>query len=76
MRFARKIDNIRRTAGDEIDYEADRPGWHWRRWVAMARQGRINEEFEASRFSESVMAAYRAEGTIRSVAELFRERSA
>jgi glycosyltransferase involved in cell wall biosynthesis len=76
MRFARKIDNIRRTEGDDADYDADRPGWHWRRWVAMAQQGRINEEFEASRFSESVTADYRAEGTIRSVAELFRERSA
>ena len=42
----------------------------------MAQQGRINEEFEASTFSESVMADCRTEGTIRSVAELFRERSA
>jgi hypothetical protein len=76
MRFARKIDNIRRTMGDEVDYDYDVPAWHWRRWVGFAQQGRINEEFEASRFSESVTADCRAEGTIRSVAELFRERSA
>jgi hypothetical protein len=77
MRFARKIDNIRRALGDDADdYDGDAPAWHWRRWVAMAQQGRINEEFEASTFSESVMADCRTEGTIRSVAELFRERSA
>jgi glycosyltransferase involved in cell wall biosynthesis len=76
MRFARKIDNIRRTMGDDADYDYDVPAWHWRRWVGLAQQGRINEEFEASRFSESVTADCRAEGTIRSVAELFRERSA
>jgi glycosyltransferase involved in cell wall biosynthesis len=76
MRFARKIDNIRRTMGDHADDDYDAPAWHWRRWVAMAQQGRINEEFEASRFSESVAADCRAEGTIRSVAELFRERCA
>ncbi|BBX47791.1 hypothetical protein GCM10009641_11650 [Mycobacterium cookii] len=76
-RFARKVDNIRRVLRDKaIDDDNDAPAWHWRRWVAMAQQGRINEEFEASRFSESVIADCRAEGTIRSVAELFRERSA
>jgi glycosyltransferase involved in cell wall biosynthesis len=75
MRFARKVDNIRRAFGDRAA-DDDGLAWHWRRWVAMAQQGRINEEFEASRFSESVMADYRAEGTIRSVAELFQERSA
>jgi len=76
MRFARKVDNIRRALGDNADDDYDSPAWHWWRWVAMAQQGRINEEFEASRFSESVTADCRAEGTIRSVAELFRERSA
>jgi glycosyltransferase involved in cell wall biosynthesis len=81
MRFARKIDNIRRalSLGDNADADFDGfdgLAWHWRRWVVMAQQGRINEEFEASTFSESVMADYRTEGTIRSVAELFRERSA
>jgi glycosyltransferase involved in cell wall biosynthesis len=77
-RFARKIDNIRRAVGDHdyYDYDDDAPAWHWRRWVAMAQQGRIDEEFEASTFSESVIADYRTEGTIRSVAELFQERSA
>ena len=75
-RFARKIDNIRRALGDNADDDYDGPAWHWRRWVAMAKQGRINEEFEASRFSESVTADCRTDGTIRSVAELFRERSA
>jgi glycosyltransferase involved in cell wall biosynthesis len=76
MRFARKIDNIRRALGDNADDDDDGVAWHWRRWVAMAQQGRINEEFEASTFSESVTADCRTEGTIRSVAELFRERSA
>jgi hypothetical protein len=75
MRFARKIDNIRLAVGDNADDDYD-DAWHWRRWVAMAQQGRINEEFEASTFSESVTADCRTEGTIRSVAELFRERSA
>jgi glycosyltransferase involved in cell wall biosynthesis len=77
-RFARKIDNIRRALGDNVDYDLDydAPAWHWRRWMAMARQGRINEEFEASRFSGSVMADSRKGGTVLSVAELFRERSA
>jgi glycosyltransferase involved in cell wall biosynthesis len=76
MRFARKVDNIRRALGDSTDDDYDGIAWHWRRWVAMALQGRINEEFEASTFSESVMADCRTEGTVRSVAELFRERSA
>jgi hypothetical protein len=76
MRFARKIDNIRRGLGDNAADDYDGVAWHWRRWVAMAQQGRINEEFEASTFNESVTADCRTEGTIRSVAELFRERSA
>jgi glycosyltransferase involved in cell wall biosynthesis len=74
-RFARKIDNIRSALWDNAD-DDDGLAWHWRRWVAMAKRGRINEEFEASTFSESVTADCRKDGTIRSVAELFRERSA
>jgi hypothetical protein len=49
MRFARKIDNIRRALGDHAADDDDEVAWHWRRWVAMAQQGRINEDSKLPR---------------------------
>ena len=49
-------------------------GWHWRRWLALAEQGRFDEEFDRNVFSEETISTLRANGVIRSVAEVFGER--
>ncbi len=77
-RFARKVDNARRflvardAAGGE--YRERQLAWHWRRWVAMANEGRLDQEFERSIFDDGTIAELRSKGIVRSAAEIFKER--
>lgn len=50
--------------------------WHWRRWLALADQGRLDEEFDRNVYDWQTISAMRAEGVIRSAAELFGDRRA
>lgn len=69
-RFARKVRNI----ADVFDrFDAEYPGdraWHWRHWVALARAGRLREEFDRQTFDAEALAALRAQGGIAEAATL------
>ena len=73
-RFARKIDNIRKVFQIHDKYMGDDLGWHWRRWLALADQGRLDEEFDRNVFSIDTISTLRASGVIRIVDEVFGER--
>jgi Glycosyl transferase family 2 len=73
-RFERKVRNIRAILDAHDDLFGDRYGRHWRRWVALADVGRLDEEFERMVFDEETISELRREGVIRSAAELFGER--
>lgn len=71
-RFARKIHNARRfLAARDASGDGPEVAWHWRRWVAMDEAGRLNEEFDRSVFDADTIAEFRAQGIIRSAAEIF-----
>jgi hypothetical protein len=44
-RFRRKIESIDILLERKPDLFSGRQGWHWRRWVEIAAQGRLDEEF-------------------------------
>lgn len=72
-RFLHKLDNIRKVFAIYEDRFSDRRGWHWRRWLEMADQGRAVEEFRSMVFDPAALAALRAEGHLASAAEWFAE---
>jgi glycosyltransferase involved in cell wall biosynthesis len=73
-RFARKVENIRGVFARFDAYFPEQMGWHWRRWVRLADEGRLGEEFEKQVFSEYAIADFRRRGIVRSAAELLEER--
>jgi len=73
-RFARKIANIRRVFEIHDAYMGPDIGWHWRHWLALADQGRFDEEFDRNVFDAETIAALRARDVIRSAHEIFRDR--
>ena len=72
-RFHRKVENIRRTLGTHDEFFSGDLAWHWRRWLEMAEQGRLDEEFDRTVFDAGSIAALRTQGSIRSAAELLRK---
>ena len=73
-RFARKVENIR---GVFARFDAQFPGtigWHWRRWVRLADEGRLREEFEKQLCGEDAIADFRRRRIVRSATELFEHR--
>jgi len=74
-RFRRKVDNVRNVIAAHDEYFGKHLAWHWRNWLALAEQGRIDEEFDRQRLSVEAIAEFRVSGVIRSAAEVFAERS-
>jgi glycosyltransferase involved in cell wall biosynthesis len=74
-RFKRKVDNVRNVIAAHDEYFGKHLAWHWRHWLALAEQGRIDEEFDRQRLSVESIAQFRAAGVVRSAAEVFAERS-
>jgi capsular polysaccharide biosynthesis protein/glycosyltransferase involved in cell wall biosynthesis len=72
-RFARKVDNARRAlaADDESGRAQGDVAWHWRRWLRLADEGRLDEEFNRSVFTAETIAELRRDGIVRSAAEWF-----
>lgn len=69
-RFERKVRNI--VALDDR-FGGNPPahvGWHWRRWVASSRIGMLRTEYDNTFLDAAEMAALRADGVLKSVAEL------
>jgi glycosyltransferase involved in cell wall biosynthesis len=75
-RFKRKIDNVRQVFSVHDKYFAGQMAWHWRRWVAAADQGRLDEEFQRQAASAEALADLRRKGVIQSAAEVFQNRKA
>ena len=73
-RFARKVENIRGVFARFDAYFPGQMGWHWRRWVRLADEGRLREEFEKQVFSEDAIADFRRRRIVRSAAELLEDR--
>jgi glycosyltransferase involved in cell wall biosynthesis len=69
-RFERRVANIRNFLERSPDYFRGAEGWHWRRLDALAREGRLEEEFLRQVSDPAALAAGRADGSVRSVAEL------
>jgi glycosyltransferase involved in cell wall biosynthesis len=73
-RFASKIESIRLVFDIHDEYMGEHLGWHWRHWLALAEDGRLDEEFNRNVFDTDTIAALRMEGVIRSAQEVFEER--
>ena len=73
-RFARKVENIRGVFARFDAYFPGEMGWHWRRWVRLADEGRLREEFEKQVCGEDAIADFRRRRIVRSAAELLEDR--
>jgi hypothetical protein len=73
-RFTRKVDNIRKIFSVHDRFFGDTTAWHWRRWLTLADQGSLDQEFDRTVFDAAAITELRARGIIRSAAEIFRER--
>lgn len=63
-RFARKIANAEAMLA-EIDVTSlGQTGWHWRRWVTMKQEGRLEEEFARQCYTPEDLATLRQEGAV------------
>ena len=69
-RFARKVGNIAEAFELYGSAGPEKFGWHWRRWVESARAGLLRAEYDSSHLDADEIAQLRAEGVLRSVAEL------
>lgn len=63
-RFAAKVANIEMTFARHGGELAPNFGWHWRRWVELKRDGKLEREFDLSRVTEKDLAAGLAKGQI------------
>jgi glycosyltransferase involved in cell wall biosynthesis len=73
-RFARKIENIRSVFARFDAYFPGQMGWHWRRWVRLAEEGRLREEFEKQICTEDAVAEFRRRRILCSATELLEDR--
>lgn len=75
-RFKRKVQNIARVFER---FDADHQGmiaWHWRRWLEIAGQGGLHEEYDRQFFAPDALEAMRAAGQVATAAEIFAARQA
>jgi hypothetical protein len=77
-RFERKVKNVGRFfATEKVDlfsgpgaWQNNNIAWQWRRWAALAQQGRIDEEFARNVFSVEQLDELQRQGKILSASEL------
>ena len=74
-RFHRKVENIRRTFSVHDAFFGKSLAWHWRRWLKLADQGRLDEEFDRTVLDVGTLSTLRTQGAIRSAAEIFSART-
>ena len=70
-RFARKVDNVRQVFAVHDEYFGEHLAWHWRRWLGLADAPALQAEFARQVFDDATLARLRAQGFVRSSAELF-----
>jgi glycosyltransferase involved in cell wall biosynthesis len=69
-RFSRKIRNVREVFRLHDGALPPEFGWHWRRWVQLDDDGGLRAEFDRSHLSADALARLRAEGIVRSAADV------
>jgi glycosyltransferase involved in cell wall biosynthesis len=69
-RFEQKIVNIRQSIAIHDAYWGEALAWHWRRWLALADEGRIDEEFALQVYDAEEITTLLSSGIIRSAAEM------
>ncbi len=69
-RFARKVENIRRSLDVFGHRLTGSEAWHWRRWLQIAQAGKIDDEFQRQFLTEEQFQARIADGTIQSAASI------
>jgi hypothetical protein len=75
-RFRGKVDNIHAVMKVHDEYFGEHLAWQWRRWLECAAQGRLRDEFDRQVTDERALTMLRAQGIVRSAAEIFAERTA
>ena len=69
-RFARKLDHVRDVYRLHKGQLPPNFAWHWRRWLDLAERGELRAEYDRSILSPAGIAALRADGTIRTAAQI------
>jgi hypothetical protein len=69
-RFEQKVANIRKSIEIHDAYWDGELAWHWRRWLALADEGRIGEEFARQVFDAEEITTLLSSGTVRSAAHM------
>jgi hypothetical protein len=76
-RFTRKLENIRNECpGGPPDWTpgTNQTGWHWWRWISLADEGKLREEFQRQIINDAALDTYRAQLAVQSAADMFRNR--
>jgi hypothetical protein len=71
LRFRRKVDAIRVRLTKHADRYRGNLAWHWRRWVAIADAGRVDDEFAAQVIDATQVPGLLARGVLTTPARLF-----
>lgn len=69
-RFARKINNVRRIFGVHDQYFGVNMAWHWRKWLELDTEAKVTAEFSRQIIAPRELTNLRAQGAIRSAAEM------
>jgi glycosyltransferase involved in cell wall biosynthesis len=70
-RFQQKVANIRRSIAVHDAYWSEALAWHWRRWLALADEGKIGDEFARQVFDAEEITTLLSSGMVRSVSDMF-----
>lgn len=70
-RFRRKVDAIRVMLTTHADRYRGGMAWHWRRWVAVAQSGRVQDEFAAQIVDQPDVCDLLSRGILTTPAQLF-----
>ena len=71
-RFSHKVENFRAFFAHQDQFAGANLAWHWRRWVALADEGRLESEFRKSAIDAAELTELRARGVVQTAAEILR----
>lgn len=73
-RFMRRIESIQEHFGVFAGAEGEEPSgfaWHWKRWIASARSGHLQEEFDQSVITQADLAELMAQEIVQTADQIF-----
>jgi hypothetical protein len=70
-RFERKVRNITQLLQALPDFFVGHEAWHWKRWVRVAAEGRLEEEYKRQIFDQDTLEQLHATGVVRSARQIF-----